>query len=281
MPTQWGNYSDYTGPATPAASAIHLPDPRLRLITTDLVPHLFAAKHCLDIGSNAGGVSCELAFDYHAASVAGVDIDPNLVAQANKLLALRASRARPPTKHADRIVDWFPLSAVLKHGYIHHPFNPEPNFSTTAPPSAPWPRVTFHATDWAIGHQLSGPYDVIVAFSVSTYHAFLHALPPPTNNRIQVIKWIHLEHLDQGLATFFQKCAAALSPAGHLVIELQGWDSYEKAVRPQKAPHFMENFKQLHYRPETSFDHLLADQGLDLCASSSALPRTIKVYRKR
>ena len=38
--------------------------------------------------------------------------------------------------------------------------------------------------------------------------------------------------------------------------------------------------KQLQYRPETSFDGLLAKEGLDLCASSDALPRPIKVYRK-
>jgi 7SK snRNA methylphosphate capping enzyme len=97
---------------------------------------------------------------------------------------------------------------------------------------------------------------------------------------IQVIKWIHLEHLDQGLEAFFQKCASSLSPGGHLVIELQTWESYEKAIRPHKAPHFGSNFKQLRYRPETSFDGLLAEQGLQLCASSLALPRPIKVYRK-
>lgn len=42
----------------------------------------------------------------------------------------------------------------------------------------------------------------------------------------------------------------------------------------------MPNLKQLQYRPETSFDELLAEEGLILCASSLALPRPIKVYRK-
>ncbi|KAH3907915.1 hypothetical protein HBI56_151830 [Parastagonospora nodorum] len=260
MATRWGNYSDYSGPARPAGSAIHIVDPRLQLIARDLVPNLFTAKHCLDIGCNAGGVTCQLAFDFHAASVTGVDIDPKLVGQANKLLALRASRTRPPTKDSERIVDWFPMSAVLDHGYIE-PQNDALRGSTFASPHSSWPCVRFHSADWAIDQDCSGPYDVILALSV--------------------IKWIHLEHLDQGLVTFFRKCASSLSSGGYLIIELQTWDSYEKAIRPQKAPHFLQNFNQLQYRPETSFDELLAAEGLQLCASSLVLPRPIKVYRKR
>lgn len=66
-----------------------------------------------------------------------------------------------------------------------------------------------------------------------------------------------------------------------MIIELQTWESYEKAVRPGKAPHFATNFKKLQHRPETTFDGLLADEGLVLCASTNALPRPIKLYRKQ
>ncbi|OAK97388.1 Bin3-domain-containing protein [Phaeosphaeriaceae sp. SRC1lsM3a] len=258
MATQWGNYSDYIGTAKAAGSAIHVRDPRLDHIQ-DLVPHLFTGKNCLDIGSNAGAVSCSLVFDHDAASVTGVDIDQNLVGQANKLLALRASRVRPPTQHTERSVDWFPMSAVLKYGYIEPEFH---SLRSSIGPTASLqrPRVSFYAADWATDQDLTGSYDVILALSV--------------------IKWIHLEHLDQGLKSFFAKCATSLAPGGNLVIELQTWESYEKAVRPNKAPHFLANFKQLQYRPETSFDQLLADEGLTLCASSDALKRPIKIYRR-
>jgi 7SK snRNA methylphosphate capping enzyme len=37
--------------------------------------------------------------------------------------------------------------------------------------------------------------------------------------------------------------------------------------------------KSLVYRPE-SFEELLADEGLTLCARSDVLPRRISVYRK-
>lgn len=185
-------FSDYSGPATSAGSAIHVKDPRLQLIDGDLVPNLFKAKHCLDIGCNAGGVSCQLgkrkdhpcsvavsdytscdfdidhcsiAFDYNAASVTGVDIDPKLVGQANKLRALRASRARPPTKHSERIVDWFPMSAVLKYGYSEPDYDPSRGAATTSAQSQ-WPPVSFHSADWATDQDFTGPYDVILAFSV-------------------------------------------------------------------------------------------------------------------
>ena len=97
---------------------------------------------------------------------------------------------------------------------------------------------------------------------------------------LSVIKWIHLEHLDEGLRTFFKKCATCLRSGGYLAVELQTWDSYEKAVRPNHSPHFSENLKQLVYRPETSFDGLLEEHGFRLYTSSSELPRRINVYCK-
>ncbi|KAF2629400.1 Bin3-domain-containing protein [Macroventuria anomochaeta] len=261
MATNWGNYTDYTGPSRAPGSATHVLDARLILLTT-LVPGNFTAKTCLDVGCNAGNVSNQLAFDFHAASVTGVDIDPKLVAQAEKLLALRSSRARPPTGDSQLIVDYYPVSAVLTHGYRVEPNRKVSRTSSPASTTSDWPCVQFFSADWvaSANRAISGPFDVILALSV--------------------IKWIHLEHLDEGVRTFFRKCATCLRSGGHLVIELQTWDSYEKAVRPNHSPHFSENLKQLTYRPETSFDGLLAEHGLRLCASSTELPRRINVYRK-
>ena len=217
--------------------------------------------HQLDIDQRA-------AFDFDAASVTGVDIDPQLVGQAEKLFALRASRAKPPTAAQPSsaaahgvVVDYFPMSAVLTHGYRIEPDRRVSRNASTA--SARWPRVNFFSADWAVPtarDDVADDYHVILALSV--------------------IKWIHLEHADQGLITFFAKCSASLKPGGHLVIELQAWDSYQKAVRPNHAPHFRQALDKLQLRPETCFDKLLEHQGLHLCASSHALPRTINVYRK-
>jgi 7SK snRNA methylphosphate capping enzyme len=194
--------------------------------------------------------------------VTGVDIDPKLVRQAEKLFALRASRVRPPTGDSQRVVDWFPISAVLTHGYRIEPENSTSRSASSASALSTWPRVSFVSADWAVttNQDIAESYDVILALSV--------------------IKWIHLEHLDQGLETFFAKCASSLRSGGYMAIELQAWDSYEKAVRSNHAPHFEQTLKKLKFRPETSFDGLLASAGLHLCASSDVLPRRIIVYRK-
>jgi 7SK snRNA methylphosphate capping enzyme len=107
------------------------------------------------------------AFDYHAATVTGVDIDPNLVKQANKLLALRASRARPPTKESQLAVDYFPISAVLTHGYRIEPERQFARSSTSAAAPSLCPRVRFFSADWVTtsNQDPAGPYDIILALS--------------------------------------------------------------------------------------------------------------------
>ncbi|KAF2465732.1 S-adenosyl-L-methionine-dependent methyltransferase [Lindgomyces ingoldianus] len=252
--TNWGNYHGYHGSArhfpgsSPSAS---VRDPRLTLLES-LIPGLFKAKSCLDVGCNTGAVSCQLAFDFDAASVTGVDIDPKLVSEAEDLVALRSSCIRPRTDEADQIVDYFPTSAVLKYGYR---FPPSPALSK-------WPRVRFISSDWVVlaNPATAGPYDVILALSV--------------------IKWLHLEHLDEGLVRFFRKCSSSLVSGGYLVLEMHPWESYVTAVEVKKAPHFKEHLEKLKYRPETSFNGLLQEQGLKLCATSDDLPRRISVYRR-
>ncbi|PVI06414.1 hypothetical protein DM02DRAFT_609988 [Periconia macrospinosa] len=255
--TNWGNYSDYHGPNHNYGSppSIHVRDSRLALI--DRLGISFKAKRCLDIGTNDGTISTQLAFDFGARHVVGVDIDPQLVSKAEDLLALRRSRLRPLANdgsHPDPQIDYFPMSAVLRHG--HNP-TPPTLFSSDRPSG-----VNFIAADWLLSTEpaLDGPFDIILA--------------------LNVIKWIHLEHLDDGLVAFFRKCQTSLASGGYLIIQLQTWESYEKAIRPNAAPHFAENLQKLQLRPDTSFAKLLQDEGLNLCASSSQLRRQINIYRK-
>jgi 7SK snRNA methylphosphate capping enzyme len=99
------------------------------------------------------------AFDFKASSVTGVDIDPKLVKQANQLLALRASRTRPPTKDATHVVDYFPISTVLTHGYRKEPGREASNDGN-------WPQVEFCTADFVTSKDdFSHPYNVILALS--------------------------------------------------------------------------------------------------------------------
>ena len=203
---------------------------------------------------------CPIAFYFGARHVVGFEIDHKMVAKAENMLALRRSRLRPPldgtVADADdepSRVDYFPMSAVLRYG-----LNP-------APPSLSLPDqsgVKFVAADWPLSTDpaLDGPYDIILA--------------------LNVIKWIHLEHLDDGLVAFFRKCQASLASGGYMIVQLQTWESYEKAVRPNAAPQFAANLGKLQYRPESSFAKLLQDEGLHLYKSTSQLRRRIDIYRK-
>lgn len=200
-------------------------------------------------------IACKQAFDLEASDVVGVDIDPNLVRKADRLYSIKASRVRPsgnPSAATGPTRDYYPMSAVLRHGCM----------PVSVSAASHWPAVRFVAADWVVSTDpvLAGPYDIILALSV--------------------IKWIHLEHLDEGLVSFFRKCSTSLAPGGYLVLEPQDWDSYQKAVRPNAAPHFAKNLERLQYRPETSFTDLLRDQGFHLHATSDQLRRPITIYRK-
>ncbi|KAF2203521.1 Bin3-domain-containing protein [Delitschia confertaspora ATCC 74209] len=265
--TVWGNYKGYQGAARhfPGSKpSSHVQDRRLTVLES-LVPGLFRGKKCLDIGCNDGAIPIQLAIDFEADSVTGVDIDPDLIKVAEIQFKQRASRVRPATEDSPRIVDYYPISVIQEHGYRdrssleNSSLAPNPQILSVASHS---PRVRFISADWlkSSGPDTSGPYYVILAMSI--------------------VKWIHLEHRDEGLLEFFKKCSASLEQGGYLVLEIQPWKSYEKAVQPRKAPHFKENLNGLKYRPETSFSELLSLQGLKLCATSEALPRQINVYRK-
>ncbi|OCK82974.1 Bin3-domain-containing protein [Lepidopterella palustris CBS 459.81] len=266
--TDWGNYQKYQGaarhfPGSPPSP--HVKDPRLCLVES-LIPDLFKARKILDCGCNAGAVTVQLALDFDAASVTGVDIDDSLITQARRHLSFRSSRVRPATNDARRVIDYFPISAILDYGHRSQESVGggaiEQNSTSAVDPFC-WPHVDFVSEDWVVSKNsaTSGPFDVILALSVT--------------------KWIHLEHLDEGLVAFFRKCFSSLTEGGHLVLEIQPWKSYERAIGPKKSPHFGENLKRLKLRPETSFTELLEQQGLIHYVTSEALPRRMSIYRKQ
>ncbi|KAG9103996.1 hypothetical protein FRC06_006260 [Ceratobasidium sp. 370] len=53
-------------------------DPRLHVLPSDI----FSGKRVLDVGCNEGWVTCEIARDYAAQEVIGVDIDAELIGRA-------------------------------------------------------------------------------------------------------------------------------------------------------------------------------------------------------
>lgn len=178
-----------------------------------------------------------------------VDVDDVLIDQAKERLIFRQSRVLTTHGRGAKEIDYFPISAVIEHG------------TTPSEDTGILGSVNFVCEDWAISENPAtlGPCDVIIAFSV--------------------LKWIHLEHLDEGLRRCFQKFASCLHPGGYLFLEIQPKQSYEKAVSANKAPHYASNLTQLTMWPK-AFDSVLAEYGLMHVVSSDELPRRISIYRK-
>jgi len=173
-----------------------------------------------------------LALSYNAKSVTGIDIDEDLLDHARLHLSFRYSRlyptlaisrmklpkdaypsqSAPPEAMRDRL-NYFPVSSIQKHGYLPYAGHvagcgdsqeDSKNWGGVTP-SFPL-NVTFRKEDWGAfsvheeathNGQVKVPkeeYDVILALSV--------------------IKWLHLEHGDNGrcISTFLHNCNSAASP---------------------------------------------------------------------
>ncbi|KAI9762237.1 MAG: hypothetical protein M4579_000560 [Chaenotheca gracillima] len=214
---------------------------------------------------------------FQAASVLGIDADPNLIDQARSHLSFRYSRSQPNSDLSPpAAADYFPISSILEHGHRPWPDDVQSaldrdvdicSVSRDEEPATFPGNVHFQCEDWVEGVQGSpaslagnaGSADVILALSV--------------------VKWVHLRHLDAGLNKFFLRCSQTLCTGGYLVLEIQPWSSYEKAVRPKKSPQLAANFALLQVKPD-DFPALLDRYGFVSAAVSDELPRRICVYKK-
>lgn len=84
----------------------------------------------------------------------------------------------------------------------------------------------------------------------------------------------------KGLRKFFGKCCASLRPSGYFVLELQEWDSYERAAKKNKP--LKEILQKLEIRPE-HFESILKEIGFDLLhkIDDKGLKRSVFIYQKK
>ncbi|EJT97903.1 Bin3-domain-containing protein [Dacryopinax primogenitus] len=249
---QHGNFHKYylTRPTTSH-------DPRLAL----LPPNFFKDKRVLDVGCNEGLVTLEIAQEWGAAEVLGVDVDEELVTAARERRRLRWSLQHPEDHDAALIPgsfhqmngnvdsqsrgnggpsalgqgrrnDHFPAS--MPHMFGPLPLPPAPSISDdegkSTSQNAKWPyNVSFRCLDYSSAPVLEDEkgWDVILLLSVA--------------------KWLHLNGGDQGLLSCFKRIHDSLRPHGALVLELQDWEGYRRAARGN--PILRETYKTLSLRP--------------------------------
>jgi 7SK snRNA methylphosphate capping enzyme len=216
------------------------------------------------------------ALQFSALSVTGIDKDPELIRQAQSHISFLYSRLGPsPPEGTDAnmggMANYFPISSILDHGHRRWPEPPYTQYaddeneemaSSTLPPPFPH-NVTLLTTDFSLPSQTSvseSKYDIILALSV--------------------LKWIHISYQDAGMVSFFHRCHRFLLPGGRLVLEIQPWGSYEKAVKKMGGGK-EDVLETLKVRPE-QFGDILEGVGFlrEKVVEGEALPRRIEVWKR-
>ncbi|KAF5389695.1 hypothetical protein D9757_006056 [Collybiopsis confluens] len=235
-------------------------DPRLALLPKDT----FKDKKVLDIGCNEGWVTCEIAQNWGAHKVVGVDIDDLLVRAAWKRRQMVWSMQKPhdpasDLKTSQKQLDYFPTS-------LQHSFGPLPiPSSSEAEDKHVFPHnVSFRTADWTKEDILEDKdgYDVIVAFSIS--------------------KWIHANGGDEGLRAFFRRVYSVLSPGGTFILEPQEWETYKKVRRMNES--LRTSIQSLELRP-SDFESILGSLGFSPArhagtAGEGGFSRAVDIYVK-
>ena len=73
---------------------------------------------------------------------------------------------------------------------------------------------------------------------------------------LNVTKWIHLNHGDNGLRRFFKRCFLSLHKGGVLVLEPQPLSSYDRRKRLSVTTN--ENFQKMELKPDQFPDFLVS-----------------------
>ena len=103
-------------------------------------------------------------------------------------------------------------------------------------------------------------------FSLVTYCLLvitLHIVSFSQLLSFSVTKWIHLNHGDTGLQTFFRRLYDILVPGGRLVLEPQPWKSYKPRYY-RSAPAMLANYNAIKMRPDKFEQYLVDTLGFQL-----------------
>jgi len=241
---QYGNYDRYYGYRNPGCEDVRL---------LSFSPEWFQGLDVLDIGCNAGHVTLSVARDFRPRKITGIDIDPKLIASARKSVKSYA-KVHPHEKD-------FPISLPLMFGPI---LNSSTSSSSSTSSTSTFPNnVSFVHGNYVPENeeflQMTRPeYDTILCLSVT--------------------KWIHLNWKDAGLQRFFKRIYANLRPGGRLILEAQGWASYNR--RKKLTETISQNYAAIQLYPERFGDYLLSQVGFSTCEEIATSHHSAKGFRR-
>ena len=250
----YGNYDAYYGyRRVPEAIGGNPPsiDSRIGAMRAEWFHH----RDCLDIGCNAGLVTASIARVYGCKTMQGVDIDPELVKRAERLVrsqgpplpahaahgplgadaSIGAKTMPTPTLEAGSLVDVsYPISLPIRLGCSHIASSSQSCGAMGFPHGVSFRHLNFvqePPIDDAPGTgRCVECFDTILCLSTS--------------------KWIHLCFGDDGLMRLFRRVYAALRPGGYFILEPQPWSSYKKNQRVSEETR--SNFRSIRLRPSAN-----------------------------
>ncbi|TFK19811.1 Bin3-domain-containing protein [Coprinopsis marcescibilis] len=278
-----GNYHGYYLKRPPSLS-----EPRLQALPRGLL----ADAVVLDIGCNEGWITCEIAQNWNARKVVGVDIDDTLVQNAWKRrrtlwslqeplrvgdgeleyadeekLRLRKKKGKrkrtpsPPRIHPTK--NYFPASCEHEFGPL--PIPPYQVLAALGSSSVDVGDADYDEDEGGKPKTSTSeatrvfPYNVLFRTADWTKADIVEdAQGYGVVFALSLTKWIHLNNGDAGLRTFFEKVHRVLKRGGTLVLEPQPWESYAKARRMSEA--LKQSYQSLVLRP-SDFSGILREIG--------------------
>lgn len=238
---QYGNYNKYYGYRNPDQT----PDIRLEYLRREW----FEGKEVLDIGCNIGHITLTIARDYNPKRAVGIDIDKKLVSIAEKNIKHYLCKGDIHEVH-------FPKSMRLLYG----PLNPPARADGTRafPYNVKFVHANYVLESDELLETVRPEFDIILCLSIT--------------------KWVHLNWGDSGLKRFFRRIFYNLKPGGRLILEPQGWPSYNK--RRKLTKRIFDNYKNIRLFPEKFNDYLLHEVGFSTSEKMTTPPHASRGFQR-
>ena len=209
------------------------------------------------LGSNEGVVTLQIVMHLKCSSMVGVDIDKKLIELANGRKSETLGYLLKNRQNAS-------LEGMAKRSPLA-----DYNLIDYNPIIASLEHLAFVTNNILFyDHRRDGVLDAV--FCLST------------------IKWIHLNHGDEGIRTLFEKVSRMLKMGGIFVLEYQPWRSYQQATKKKglaelfqkdgNGNSILKNPPDLHIKPEHFKQLLCDDYGFEMIASLEVPTNT---YRDR
>ncbi|XP_076167804.1 7SK snRNA methylphosphate capping enzyme [Ptiloglossa arizonensis] len=253
---QYGNYNRYYGYRNFQQEL----DTRLTVFAQR--KELFIGKDVLDIGCNIGHITLSVARDFSACSVTGIDIDRTLINIARKNIKRYVNYVQSPAGNRDsdqQDVNFFPISMPINYGPVDVPGFTKNKNHKGFPHNVTFVQGNYVLEDDALLCTEQPQFDTILCLSIT--------------------KWIHLNFGDAGLKQAFKRIYAQLRPGGVLVLEPQGWSSYNK--KKSLTERIYKNYQSIEFRPHNFTQYLLSPEvGFSKCEVLSIPPHPSKGFQR-